>query len=112
MIIEIVVRDYLQETLQINAYNEKEPDMPDTFVLIEKTGSGGADFIYTAQLAIQSYAPTMDEASELNEQVKQAMQNVAKLTNVSKCTLNSDYNDPDQNVRAHRYQAVFDLVYM
>lgn len=112
MIIEKVVRQYLQDTLKVAAYNEKEAAMPETYVLIEKTGSGGADFIYTAQLAIQSYAPTMEETADLNERVKEAMQNVVSLTNVSKCTLNSDYNDPDQNVKVHRYQAVFDLVYM
>lgn len=112
MIIETVVRKYLQDALKVNAYTEKESPMPAEYVLIEKTGSGGENFIYTAQLAIQSYSTSQAEAADLNERVKAAMAEINKLTNVSKCTLNSDYNDPDENIKIHRYQAVFDLVYM
>lgn len=112
MIIEEVIRAYLQDALKVNAYTEKESPMPDEYVLIEKTAGGGENFIYTAQLAIQSYSTSQAEAADLNERVKAAMSEAASLTNVSKCTLNSDYNDPDENIKIHRYQAVFDLVYM
>lgn len=50
---------------------ETPETMPETYVLIEKTGSGMNNHIKSATFAIQSYASSLYEAASLNEIVKE-----------------------------------------
>ena len=48
---------------------------------------------------------------ELNELVKEAMDDIVVLDEISRSALNSDYNFTDVTTKRHRYQAVYDLVF-
>ena len=53
--IETVLRDYLITKLsKVPVYAENPPKPPDTFVVIEKTGSSYSNLIETATLTVQS----------------------------------------------------------
>ena len=62
-------------------------------------------------VAVQSWARTLLEAAELNEQVKAAMRRAADRDEIAHVRLNTDYNFTDTSTRHYRYQAVFDLVH-
>ena len=109
--IEKTILDYLAEGLDVPVYMELPEDIPDTFVLVEKTGSSQSNFISSAVIALQSYASTMAEAASLDEKVKVLMDQAAALTDISKSRLNSDYNFTDTSMKHYGYQAVYDLVY-
>lgn len=81
------------------------------YYLMEKTGSGQNDRLFNSTLAIQSYAPNMYGAAELNEEIKKAMLNAIILKEVTRVRVNSDYNYTDTQTKEYRYQAVFDLVH-
>lgn len=110
MIEEIVLR-YLSEKLAVMVRMEEEPGLPGEYVLIEKTGGGGTNYIRRATLEIQSYAATRYRAAVINEEVKRAMEDIVVLDEISKCSLNSDYNYTDTTRKKYRYQAVFDIVH-
>lgn len=109
--IEMIVLNYLETALEVSVFMEKPEKEPETYVLIEKTGSSTEDFINSATIAIQSYAGTLFLAAELNEKVKKAMDNIIVLEDISKSKLNTDYNYTDTTKKKYRYQAVYDLVY-
>lgn len=109
--IEKVILDYLSTALSVPVRMERDDSLTN-YVLIEKTGSGETNYIKRATIAVQSYAGTLYEAAELNEDVKEAMQDITLLANVSRCALNSDYNFTDSAKKVYRYQAVFDLVFI
>lgn len=109
--IEKTILNHLSCTLDVPCYMERPADAPDTFVLLEKTGESRENCISTAILAVQSYAPTLLDAAELNERVKTAMFNAALLHTVAAVRLNSDYNFTDTAMRDYRYQAVFDVTH-
>ena len=109
--IEEIIRNYLNGKLSVKVYTEEEPDMPDKYVLLEKTGSGGANFIKRATLAIQSFSVSLYGAAELNERVKELMAESVCMDEICKCTLNSDYNYTDTSRKKYRYQAVFDIIH-
>lgn len=72
--IEVIVYTFLKNELEdVPVYMEISEKVPDSFVLIEKTGSGLNNHIKSATFAIQSYGPTMFKAAELNELVKEKM---------------------------------------
>lgn len=109
--IERIVLDYLSEALNVPCLMEHPPDAPGTFVLLEKTGESRVNYLSTAILAVQSYAPTLLEAAELNERIKTAMFAAPQLPGISAVRLNSDYNFTDTAMKGYRYQAVFDVTY-
>lgn len=109
--IEEKLLNYLAGQLEVPVHMEVPEDAPDEFVVIEKTGSGMENYIYTATFAVQSYAPSMYEAAALNEMVKDAMSGLTTLPCVSRSALNSDYNFTDTTKKRYRYQAVYDIVH-
>lgn len=110
--IEKIILDYLNTELNVPCYMEIPEEKPNSFVIIQKTGSGVENFIYSSIFAFQSYAQSLFEAATLNEAVKLAMDNApAELASVSRSKLNSDYNFTDTTTKEYRYQAVYDIVH-
>ena len=111
MMIEQTVLDWLNETLSAPAYMERPEDAPERWVLVQKTGSGVTDHVKRATIAVQSYAPTLYDAAQLNEAVKSAMDALIELDGVCRSQLNSDYEYTDPSKKQYRYQAVYDLTH-
>jgi len=113
--IEKIVLDYLAEHLSVPVYMQepvnRRPDEANSFVVIEKTGSGKEDRICSAVIAVQSYAPTLYAAASLNEEVKEQMEHIVELDSVSDSQLNSDYAFTKVSTKQPRYQAVFDITH-
>jgi hypothetical protein len=111
--IEKTVKDYLADALDVPVWMEKPKteELPEEYVLLEKTGSSEGNCIYRATLAIQSYAGSMYDAASLNEAVKTVMKGLVAMPEVGKVKLNTDYNFTDTKTKEYRYQAVYDLVH-
>lgn len=109
--IEKVILDFLKDNLSVPAFMEEQNVKVDKFVLIEKVGGSEENFIKRANIAIQSIAPTLYEAASLNEELKEVIKDIVYLDEISKVSLNSDYNYTDTSQKRYRYQAVFDLFY-
>ena len=108
--IEKTILDYLKDK-KFEVFMERPPVPPEEYVLLEKTGSRRSDMITTTTFAIQSYAPTLFKASELNEEVKDAMDEADSLTSVSASELVSDYNYTNTASKQYRYQAVYEVTH-
>ena len=109
--IERIVLDYLNDALDTPVYMEV-PETGVEFVVLEKTGSGRRDYVNEATFAIQSYAESMEDAAELNELVKEAMDNIIVLPVIGGSKLNSDYNFTDTDTKRYRYQCIYVLYYV
>ena len=62
-------------------------------------------------MEVQSYAGSLLEAAQLNDQVKQAMDSLPELADIGAARLNSDYNFTDTASKRYRYQAVYDVTH-
>ena len=102
--IEVIVKKFLDGMLDVPSFFEHEPNMPESYVILEKTGSGGS-------FAFQSYASSLQKAAELNERVKKAVENLITVNEISGVHHNSDYNFTDTDTKQYRYQAVYDINY-
>lgn len=109
--IEATVTSYLASALSVPVSAELPATLPASFAVVEKTGGGEANHIRDATIAVQSYAPTLFEAAQLNETVLTAMEGLVALPSISKCTLNTSYNFTDPSTKQYRYQAVFDITH-
>lgn len=108
--IEKTIYDYLKEA-GYAVYMERPSKPPEEYVLIDKIGSRRYNCITTTIFAIQSYAPTLYEASELNEQVKKTMDEADTLVSVSASKLVSDYNQTSTASKQYRYQAEYEVTH-
>lgn len=109
--IEKIVLDYLNDVLAVPCYMEKPTEQEGKYVVIEKTSSSRSNHIDSATFALQSYANSLYDAAELNNEVKAAMDSIITLPSIFESALNSDYNYTDVAKHNHRYQAVYDLVF-
>lgn len=106
--IEVTLLNYLNDVdLSAKVYTEQPSAKPEAFFVIEKTGGLESEHIKEATFAIQSYAPTMNIAASMNEEIKAAMKEAITLPEISRVQLNSDYNYTDISTKTYRYQAVF-----
>ena len=111
MTIEYNLLDYLNASLNVPVYMEEPDTIVDSYVIIQKTGSGVTDHIMSATFAIQSYGKSKQDAIDLNELVKAAMDVMPQTQDVFSCKLNSDYDYTDSETKRYRYQAVYDLTH-
>lgn len=109
--IELTIKKYLDGHLDVPSFLERQANMPDKFVLYEKTGGGKRNHLQSATFAFQSYAPSLYQAAELNENLKNVVEGLVVLPEIISVELNSDYNFTDTTTKEYRYQAVYDIKY-
>ena len=114
--IETTLISYLSSELSVSVYAERPEIIPESYVLIEKTGSTTENMITTSTIAIQSIVDSLQggsllDAMTLNEDVKDAMSALTELDDIVKVSLNSDYNYTDGNTKEYRYQAVYQITH-
>lgn len=119
--IETTIKDFLTGALDgVPVFLEmpetpspRHPHIPDRFVLIERIGGNKSEQIHTASFALQSYSrESLYEAASLDEQVRDAMDDLDSLENIGAVRLSSNYNFTDTEIKIYRYQAVYDIVYL
>lgn len=117
--IEKVIFDYLSETLTVPVFtelpevpSEDYPTFPEQFVVIEKVGGSCRDCINSASVAFQSYSTvSLYQAAQLDETVREAVDGIIELPEISGIRLASNYNHTDTRTKRYRYQCVFDFYY-
>ena len=45
--IELVIKKFLDGQLDVPSFFEHKPKMPESYVILEKTGSGGSDYVHS-----------------------------------------------------------------
>ena len=111
MLIEQIIREYLESKLTVPVYTEQPEAPPGKYILTDRTGGSESNRIRRATFAVQSYAGSLAEAAALNEEVKNALDNAGAGDGILHAQLNSDYNFTDTAKRKHRYQAVYEIYY-
>lgn len=98
------------ETLNTPAYMEVPKALTD-FILLDQTGTSTTNHIKTTTIAVQSYGKTLWDAMQLNEKVKDAMQQFVWQDNVARVELETDYNFTNTETKQYRWQAVFQITH-
>lgn len=108
--IERVYVDYLSGRLSVPVYAERPAeDIPERFVLIDNTGTSKTNKVWSSRLAFQSFAGSLFDAAQLNDELMAAVEDSVELDAIASAKLNSAYNFTDTASKMYRYQAVFDI---
>ncbi len=109
--IEIIIKEYLEKTVDVPVFLEEPESPPASYVRIEKTAGGYSEHLNRATFAVQSYGKRLEDAARLNERAKNALLEIADQRPIAKAELNTDYNFTDTATKRYRYQAVFQFIY-
>lgn len=103
--IEAAAIAYLDAALSVPVVADVPRDRPGAFVSLERTG-GARDSVVIdrAMLAIQCWAPTRHEASELALEVDAALPGLVTVPRITRVTRLGLYHFPDPESGSPRYQ--------
>lgn len=114
MSIESFIIDYLnggQLPAGVEASGSVPHPMPAAFVTVEKTGAGEVDKIRSAQVHIDCWSTSRAAAEALCETVLAAMAAINGEPEISRCVMNTSYNNPSLATNKPRYSATFDVIH-
>ena len=116
--IETTLISFLQNKTSAldNVFAERPDNIPEKYIVLEKTGTSTSNMITTSTVAIQSCCDSMQgksflDAAELNEELKGVMEELIELDDIVMVNLNSDYNYTDDTTKEYRYQAVYEITH-
>lgn len=110
MDITVLLTKELERSTGVRCYPSVPADRPDRFIVVQRTGGTRGAFLNTPSVAIQSWAPTEQEASSLADEVDAAMESLPYGgSGVTKVERSEPYPFPSVE-KIPRYQAVYDLV--
>lgn len=109
--IEETVISYLNTNMSVPCYGERRKEVTYPFILVERTSGTITNHIKSCTIAVQSYAESMAQACQLNEEVKECLLGIITLNEIASCRLVNDYNFTNSQTKEYRYQAVFSLTY-
>lgn len=114
--IEIMIMDFLKaqkfEEIGTNVFLEVPKEVPEDYILIQKTSGNISNHIKNGTLAIRSISSKSKyKAALINEKVINSL--IYKLDNskIISCALNSSYDFPDVTTKKYRYQSVYSFKY-
>lgn len=111
MMIETTLLNYLDAALSVPVVMEEPESPPESYVVLQKTGSSRTDRIRAATFAIRSYGPSLYEAARLNADVVELVLGMTPADGVFGAELISDYEYTDTTTKQYRYQAVLQIYY-
>lgn len=109
--IETELRKWLTGRLSASVHTEVPNPRPSSFITLERTG-GTSDSVILDRptIAIQCWAATRKEASDLAYEVDALIAQMIEHPNISQARRASFYNFPDLKSGNPRYQVVISLV--
>lgn len=112
MIIESIIINHLKDGLDgVEVHSLVPSNRPQTFVVVERTGGSIENLIKQGMFVADCYAPTMEKAAELCEQVIEQMMTLPVHNEVASVRLNAHYNDTDTALHEFKYAALFEVTY-
>lgn len=109
--IEKTVLDYLMEELNTDdIYLELPNELPDNFILFRVIDRGKTDHINMVTMEFYSYGKTKLEAAMLDEKLREAMDHIEELPDIS-CHFGGGNDNPDTTIKRPRYRAYYNLYF-
>lgn len=107
--IEKTIYDYMNgddSGLLVPCYSEIPENPVPSYTTFERTGTAEENGIQTITFAFMSYADTLLEAVNLNDDVIEAVKKMVMLDEIFGVRIQSAYNSTDTRTKKRRYTAV------
>ena len=110
--IEITVRSYLKDKLEVPVYMGEEPKTKSSeYVVLQIIDGGRINHIDAVTFNITSYSTSLQKAAELNKAVKDAMYDIITISNISSSKCGGGGQDINTTTKQYAYYCIFNLYY-
>lgn len=110
--IETTVRSYLSSKLNVPIFVGMKPvEKPKEYIVIEVVDSGRINMIDAITFSFMSYSDSLENASKLNNKVKEAMYNAIEVESISSSKLGGGSQNLDTQTKEYAYECIFNLFY-
>ena len=113
MLIEMKVKEYLDSVFEdtgVEVRMEMPEDISGSFIVISIVNRSSKDHVNNVTLEFSSYAPTKLEAARLDETVREAMDDISSLPDISG-HFGGGNDDIDSVIKKYRYRCYYNLYY-
>lgn len=109
--IEIIVKEHMQKRLDVPVYFEYPSNPCESFVVLKLENNPRENLLDSALLVADSYGPSQLAAAQLNESLKNMLDDLVLLPSISASKRGGDYPVFDSVNKKYRYQAVQNITY-
>lgn len=109
MIIESVIIKFLEDKLKVKTYAEIPKTKPHKFIVVEKIDGGRTNCINASTLSVFSYAETLFDAADMNEQVKDALFDAVEIDDITSSKIGGENRSIDTANKLYRYETIINL---
>ena len=113
MLIEQIVKEYLDTVFSedsIPVLLETPKTLPSKFIVFTLIDRGKENRINEVTLEFMSYADSKIESAEIDEKVREAMENIVTYPDIA-CRFGGGNDNPDNTLKKYRYRCYFNLYY-
>ena len=109
--IEITVREYLVNNLDVGVYMEQPEDPEREYVLLQLMDSGRTNQIDAATFFVDVRSDDLYRAAQLRDEVKEAMLGIISLDGISHVDLGGEQAQTDSANHLYKYNLTFNIYY-
>lgn len=109
--IEVTLRDYLTDNLDIPVLMEHPKTSKKKYILLQLADASQINHIDMATFFVNVYADSLYEAAEIKEEVKTLLLNAIELPGITKSTLGQDQAATDSANHLYQYNLTFNFYY-
>lgn len=109
--IEVTLRDYLADNMDIPVVMEHPKSSVKKFILLQLADGGQLNHIDMATFFVTVYADSLYSAAETKEKVKDLLLNAISIPGITKATLGQDQATTDSANHLYQYNLTFNFYY-
>jgi len=110
VLIEEIIKKYLDDELSVDAFLEVPDSIPTSFVVFHVIDRGKSDQINMATVEFMSYAETKYDAASLDEEIRELMEEIDDHPDVA-CRFGGGNDTNDTTLKRYRYRCYFNFYF-
>lgn len=110
--IEKILIAYLNNVMNVPVYAEKPiKDIPSQYIVLRQIDGGMINKINAATISFESYAESLVQAAELNDELQEKLFDVIILDEISSSTLGGSSRSIDIQTKSYCYESIFNFYF-
>lgn len=109
--IEVTLRQYLEDELSVPVVMEVPKSIPSEYILLQIIDSGKIEHIDAATFSVIVVSNSLYSAAVLRDRVKEALYNSISLDGISHVDIGGEVSGIDSANKAYQYDLTFNFYY-
>lgn len=109
--IEVTIRNYLEENMTIPVLFEKPKNVPSEYVLMELIDDGNVNHVNTSVFKFHCHGQSLYESAEIAETVTDLLDESISLEQISSAKIQTKSSVVDSATKSYKYEITYTFTY-